>query len=209
MAYTILMRSKWFELKDTAISLRQNGQSIKTIHRNLGIPLSTLSGWLKNVKLADEHKLRLGESQRTALKNARLKAADWHRAQKALRLLKARQEAKATLEQIVLTNPVLDLALAMMYFGEGTKTDNSTTISSSSPVILRFVLAVLKRNYGVQPESISCDLHLRSDQYIDVDNLKAYWSEELGIPLERFRYIAIDKRSAGKATYSHYKGVCV
>ena len=201
------MLSKWFELKESAVTLRQSGQSIKTIHRNLGIPMSTLSGWLKNVELTDEHKLRLRNAQATSLKNARLKAADWHRAQKALRLLKAKQEAKSTLDQIELADPTLDLALAMLYFGRGTKTNNSATIASSDPMILQLVLAILQRNYAIKPETISCNLHVRVDQ--DISVVKAYWSRKLGIPLQQFKNVAVDKRSVGKATYDQYKGVCV
>jgi len=43
----------------------------------------------------------------------------------------------------------------------------------------------------------------------DADMLKEYWSKELKIPIERFKYVAFDKRSIGKPTYERYKGVCV
>ena len=94
----------------------------------------------------------------------------------------------------------------MLYFGEGAK-NGGTSLASSDPAILRFVLVVLRRNYDVTPSMIRCDLHLRMDQ--DAVSLKRYWSQELDIPIERFKYVAFDKRSTGKATYSHYKGVCV
>ena len=45
------MQSKWFELKPTAVKLRRKGFSIGKIEYNLGIPRSTLSGWLKNIEL--------------------------------------------------------------------------------------------------------------------------------------------------------------
>jgi hypothetical protein len=111
-----------------------------------------------------------------------------------------------TLEKIELTDEVLDLAFAMLYFGEGAKS-NLTSLASSNPTILKFMLVVLKRNYAITPDMVRCDLHLRMDQ--NADELKKYWSQELGIPLERFKYVAYDKRSTGKPTYDHYKGVCV
>jgi len=101
---------------------------------------------------------------------------------------------------------VLDLAFAMLYLGEGAK-NNSTSIASSDPKILRFVLYILRRNHGITAVSIRCDLHLRMDQ--DESSLKKYWSRELNLPLTCFRYVAIDKRSEGKATYDTYKGVCL
>ncbi len=39
--------------------------------------------------------------------------------------------------------------------------------------------------------------------------MKKYWSHELHVPLERFKYTAFDKRTVGRPTYPHYKGVCL
>jgi hypothetical protein len=200
------MTSKWFHLKETVIELRKTGMSMTTIERKYGIPRSTLSGWFKSVELSASQRTRLMKNSQDGWLKAREKAAEWHRAQKALRLLQAKKEALETLEKIQLTDEVLDLAFAMLYFGEGAK-NGMTSLASSNPTILRFVLAVLKRNYNVTPEMIRCDLHLRMDQNPEI--LKEYWSKELSIPLEQFKYVAFDKRSEGKPTYDHYKGVCV
>jgi len=94
----------------------------------------------------------------------------------------------------------------MLYLGEGAKKD-TTAIASSSPMILRFALAVLKKNHNLDFSKIRCELHLRMDQ--DAVKLKLYWSEELRLPLSCFNYVAFDKRSTGKPTCDHYKGVCI
>lgn len=200
------MRSKWFELKGDAVALREEGISITVIEKKLGIPRSTLSGWFKDVELSEEKRTKLMKSKQDGWLKAREKAAEWHRAQKALRLIHAEKEALRTLGNIDITDEILDLALAMLYFGEGAKT-NVTSIASSNPVILRFVLTVLRRNYSVTPNMIRCDLHLRMDQ--DSEKLKKYWSNALNIPIKQFKYVAFDKRSEGKTTYNHYRGVCV
>ena len=200
------MKSKWFEYKEQAIALRKTGMSMTVIERKFGIPRSTLSGWFKSVPLTEEQRLKLMKNQHDGWAKARENAAEWHRGQRSLRLLKAKQEARKTLDQINLSDAILDLAFAMLYFGEGAKS-GTTSIASSDPTILKFVLVVLRRNYNIMPEMIRCDLHLRMDQKSHI--LKKYWSQTLGIPLERFKYVAFDKRSAGKPTYDSYKGVCV
>jgi hypothetical protein len=43
----------------------------------------------------------------------------------------------------------------------------------------------------------------------DEDEIKQYWREQLGIPIEQFKYAVFDKRSVGRVTYDHYKGVCL
>lgn len=204
--YNYTMKSKWFGLKETVVALRKEGVSMTVIERKYGIPRSTLSGWFKNVPLTEAQRLGLMKNKQDGWAKARINAVEAHRAQKALRMLSAKQEAIKTLNQIELTDEVLDLAFAMLYFGEGAKS-GSTSLASSDPTILKFVLTVLNRNYGITNEMIRCNLHLRMDQ--DSAELKDYWSKELNIPLERFRYAAFDKRSAGKPTYTHYKGVCV
>lgn len=200
------MKSRWFELKETAIALRKSGMSMTVIERKLGIPRSTLSGWFKTVPISDEQRLRLMKNRRDGWEKARIKASDWHRGQKALRLLKAKQEAIETLDKIEISEAVLDLAFAMLYLGEGAK-GGTTSLASSDPLILKFVLSVLEHNYAITKDMVRCELHLRVDQ--DPVELKRYWSTVLGIPIIRFRGTYTDQRSAGKPTYEHYKGVCV
>lgn len=200
------MRSQWVELKETAIILRQSGQSIKTIHHNLGIPLSTLSGWLKDIEISDEHRDKLRQNKEDAWKRAHQKAADWHRTQKALRNLKAKQTAQDTLNHLEITDETLDLALAILLFGSNPRKD-STPISSSNPKTLRFILTVFHHNYGIDLSTLRYDLSLRSDQ--DRDTLKEYWAKALAISPDQFKSINIDKRTAGKPTKDDYKGVCI
>lgn len=204
--YNYLMKSKWFHLKEEALILRRNGVSMTVIERKLGIPRSTLSGWFRDITLTQEQKEQLLSSKADGWAKARKQAVKWHTAQKELRLEKARRSATETLDKIPLTDEVIELAFAMLYFGEGAK-GNVTSIANSDPQILRFTLSVLLNIFRVPVNKIHCDLHLRADQ--DADELKAYWSHELNLPIERFRYVAFDKRSIGKPTYDHYKGVCV
>lgn len=176
------------------------------IEKRFGIPRSTLSLWFKDVEMSEKHKTQLKKNSADGWVKARVKAVESHQAKKALRLLQAKQEALETLDKIELSGPVLDLAFAMLYMGEGAKTD-TTALASSDPTILRFVLKVLRLNYAITPEMIRCDLHLRMDQ--DGEKLTDYWAMQLNIPNKQFKYIAYDKRSEGKPTYDHYKGVCV
>lgn len=200
------MVSKWYHLKEEALALRQSGMSMTVIERKLGIARSTLSGWFKDVHLTEEQRTRLMKNSQDGWKKARERAVESHRAQKALRLLEAKTKAAETLNKLVISDELLDLAFAMLYYGEGAKS-GTTSIASSDPKILRFVLYVLQRNYAVTSHMIRCDLHLRMDQ--DADTLKRFWANELRIPFEQFKYVAFDKRSEGRPTYDHYKGVCV
>ena len=201
------MKSKWFDSKEEAIKLRRRGTSIKKIEARLGIPRSTLSGWLKNVYLSSKHKRKLLNDWKNGLIQARKAAVRWHNGQKEIRLQNAETAAQETLSALdVKKKEVLDLAFAMLYLGEGMK-GSATSMGNSDPLILKFFIAALLQNYDIDKSKIKCDLHLRADQ--DPKKLKRYWSKELGLPLSNFLSVSIDKRTVGSKTYPYYKGVCV
>lgn len=201
------MKSQWYELKERAVKLRKKGNSIGSIERALGIPRSTLSGWFKDVKITKKQKEILFKKQKAALKEARKKAVIWHNKQKEQRLKEAEKAARKTLKNINIKSvEYLELAMAFLYLGEGSKKNTETAIGSSDPDILNFFLAGLKKVYNMDIRSIRCELYLRADQ--DPEKIKRYWSRVLYIPLDNFKQVNIDKRTKGTVTYSYYKGVC-
>lgn len=144
-----MAKSRWFEYKEAAISLRKTGMSMTVIERKLGIPRSTLSGWFKNIKLTEDQVAILKKNSSDGWDKARKSALSWHREQKSLRLLEAKQQAIDTMKLIDTTPATLDLAFAMLYLGEGAK-NGTTSIANSDPKVLKFVLKVLKLNYGMK-----------------------------------------------------------
>ena len=201
------MKSRWFELKPNAVKLRKKGFSIGKIERYLGIPRSTLSGWLRNIELSQKQKEKLTQNWKNALVKARKKAVLWHNAQKENRLIEAKGQALKTLEVVDITNKgTLELALAILYMGEGTKKKIETSMGSSNPLILKFFLAMLKALYDFDLKKIKCQLNLRADQ--DPEKMKRFWSKELSVPIDNFGYVNLDKRTVGSKTYPYYKGVC-
>ena len=202
------MISKWYELKDQATKLRVAGHSLREVESKLEIPRSTLSGWFKNVHLTRKQKNKLNTARTNALKLARVKAVRWHNTQKKLRLAEAEKQAKSVVSKLMPGNKnELDLALSFLYLGEGFKKTNETGLGNSDPLILKFFIQALNKNYGIAPNKIKCELHLRADQ--NPQKLKKYWSRELQIPIKNFTSVSIDKRTLGKPTYDYYKGVCV
>src|SRR3989338_4079019 len=187
------MKSKWFDLIEEAIKLRRRGTSIKKIEARLGIPRSSLSGWLKKAYFFTKNKKKLFKKLRNGNIQARKAAIQWHNGQKAIRLQNAEIAAQETLSALdVKKKEVLDLAFAMLYLGEGMK-GSATSMGNSDPLILKFFIAALLQNYDIDKSKIKCDLHLRADQ--DPKKLRRYWSKELGLPLSNFLSVSIDKRT--------------
>lgn len=205
--YTFQMKSKWFHLKNEVIKARLKGVSIREVEKRFGIPKSTLSGWFKNLELAEELKEKLKKRRLRDLVKARKSAVVWHNAQKRDRLKKAKEEANKVFLKIDLGSKIiLELALSMLYLGEGSKS-NATAIGNSNPLILKFFIEALKELYNFDVSKIKCELHLRADQ--DIDDAKKYWSRKLEISLKNFTSVSVDKRTQGSMTYPSYRGVCI
>lgn len=202
------MQSRWVNLKNDSIILRQQGMSIREIEKQLSIPRSTLSGWLKEVPISGRQQKALIQRHQNALIDARIKAAEWHKSQKAARLSKASDEARVSLERIdIQDKSITELALAMLYWGEGSKNEKGVRLGNSNVELLRFFVSALQLVYGAKPEDLRCELHLRADQ--NSKNMIHFWSKNLGIPQNKFKGVYFDKRTLGKKTYDTYKGVCV
>ncbi len=201
------MQSKWFHLKAKAIETRRQGKSLRDVEISLGIPRSTLSYWFKNVKLNPSQHRLLENRHKNALTKARKKAVIWHNQQKTNRLKFAEKEAEETLNKIKSNKEIIELALALLYLGEGSKKSPTTGMGNSDPLILKFFLKIMTKIYKINLEKIRFDLHIRADQ--DPEALKKYWAKELEAPLNRFGTASIDQRTIGKVTYPDYKGVCV
>ena len=85
--------------------------------------------------------------------------------------------------------------------------NGKTAIGSSGPLVPKFFLAILIRKYKVDLSRVRFDLHIRVDQ--DPNEIKKYWAGVLNVPISSFKYVVADKRTGGRASYLHYKGVCI
>lgn len=202
------MKSKWYDKKILAVKLRKEGLSIGIIESQLKIPRSTLSGWFKNIELTEKQKLKLEKGRKEGLIKARKNAVLWHNTQKERRLIQAEKEALSILKGIDTKNKhTLNLALAMLYLGEGSKKAEEVSMGNSDPLLLKIFINILKTNYNIDAGRIRCELYLRADQ--DPLKIKKFWSKELSLPIDNFKYFHIDHRTDNSKTYPDYKGVCM
>lgn len=205
--YTVYMISRWANLKPRAIILRRRGASIRDIEMRLGVSRSTLSGWLKQVPLSPKHLRRLQKRHKQSLMQARAQAVIWHNAEKQKRLVFAQQEAMAVLHAVDNAQKTLEIALAMLYLGEGTKRHKGLVLGNANPDVLLFFISALQKLYKIDVHRLRCELHLRADQKSNTE--KIYWSKALTLPQTCFKAVYVDKRTQGKKTYTSYHGVCI
>jgi predicted transcriptional regulator len=192
--------------KEKAIKLRKKGKSIREIEKILGIARSTLSDWLKNVKLSKEQIERLERRRLANLAKGRAKALLINKTAKLERIKKIQREVKKFMSEIKINKKLGELIFAIFYLAEGTKRENSITFANSDPNLLKAFLNLFRYLYRPNESRFRCCLHLRKDQ--PEEKLKNYWSRILKIPKSQFHKTQFDKRTI-KPTFKDYKGVCV
>jgi hypothetical protein len=198
---------KFIEERKRAVRLRKRGFSIVEIEKKLGINRSTLSGWFKDIQLGQKQRARLAKHWQAGLMRARAKALVWHNTQKRERVAVAEKAAENLLAKIDCSDQnLLELALSMLYSGEGFKHDGNPGMGNSDPLVLKFFIHVLRVAYKVTPDVLTAQLHLRADQNERKEVM--FWSKSLGLPIENFKWTQFDRRTIGRKTYKNYHGVC-
>lgn len=197
------------DLKQKAIILRQEGRTYSEITRQIGvnIPKSTLSYWLKSIKLDRSYQNAAKLKRLKHLKKIRQLALTANKRKRANFLHSIRK--KNTPLSYLLNKSVCKLVLSMLYLGEGSKwrSYRSLSLGNSDPEVIKTYLNLLRYCYDIDESRLRCRVMYRADQ--DLKKLERFWSRITGIPQTQFYKTKPDQRTVGKITKNKsYKGVC-
>ena len=109
------------ELKKEAVSLRRKGYSIKQIAERFGIARSTVSLWLRKIKLSKVAKAKIQKRS----DEARAKGCATNRNKRLARLSAIDKKAIEEIKKIDLSESSNKLLCAMIYYCEGAKDDGA------------------------------------------------------------------------------------
>jgi len=202
------MKSKYYYLKDRAILLRKDGKTYSEIQSKLNcpIPKSTLSVWFKNIVLSEDQKQVLKNRVTYNINRSRKLALATNR-KKRKQYLKTVFDRIRHLKKLVEDRDIAKIVIAVLYMGEGKKSNCSVVFGNSDPKIIALFLRLLRHCYKIDENKFRCTLQCRADQ--DIKNLEKFWSKTTGIPLKKFYKAQIDPRTIGRPSKKpDYKGVC-
>ncbi len=187
---------------------KEQGLSYNEIAEITGISKSTLSYWLRNIPLNNEQEARL--EQRLHENRSTFAARAWPINQERYR--QAREHAFLAGADVINHLPespsINELALAMLYLGEGDKSGNRVQIASVNPQILGYFRWALEALYGIHRESLACRLNLVEAAKPIEGELIAWWANTLRCSPEQFQKNQYDTRSRYVHLTSDYRGVC-
>jgi transcriptional regulator with XRE-family HTH domain len=186
----------------------EHGLSYSEISRRIGVSKSTLSNWLKHIDLTPEQETRIRQRLEANQSFFVAYAGQINRE----RFRKARANAFQTGVNVVSKLPndaaLHELALAMLYLGEGDKTGNRLQIASVDPQILRYFLWAVETLYGVSRTQMSFRLHLIKAASPLEDRMIDWWAEQLFCSPTQFKRTQFDQRSRHTSITDNYRGVC-
>jgi transcriptional regulator with XRE-family HTH domain len=187
---------------------RDHGLSYREISNLTGISESTLPSWLRDIPLTSEQEARIQERLRRNRATFAARALPINRE----RYRRAREQAYQAGAQIVKDLPedkiVDELAFAMLYLGDGSKSGGRVQLASTNPDILRYSLTSLRRLYDIDENRLSYRLNLTEVARSREEHLLKWWCQQLNVNRECFRKTQYDPRSNARRVTDEYHGVC-
>lgn len=167
--------------------LRTRGRSVPEISKICNISKSTALRYVKGVKILPDYYQRWIERRNSS---KMISEKNWNVAVK---------EINALIDNINTKDWIL--ILASLYWAEGSKKDLS--FSNADPKMIRIFVSVLRNVFSVKKEDLKISLRLYED--LDKDNCLKYWSNVIGVKLNKKTSINILKGfKKGKLQY----GMC-
>lgn len=198
------------EIKQKVQDLRREGWSLGELGLKTGISKSTISGWVRDIRLSEAQKRRIKEKEIASASKARqLAIKSWHK--KIENWKEGIRKKIQHFGKISLRNQKIGkLVCGLLYLCEGSKYPATKCLAfgNSDPKIIRAFLDLLRKYFHIRENKLRCRIIPRWDQ--DINELQSFWSSITKIPLGKFYKTISDKRTKGKVTAKeNYRGVCV
>jgi len=179
------------ELKLKARGLRSKGLSIKDIEKRLKVSRSSVSVWVRDVVLSKKQIKKLYANKKTgSLKGSYVASRNKIKKTKEL-TEKSIVEGKKDIGKFSVRERFI-IGVAM-YFAEGTKSLGNVSFSNSDPRAISFMANWFRKICKVPEEKFRCYLYIHDN--LDERRAKEYWSDLIGVPLEKFKKSYIVKNN--------------
>lgn len=188
--------------KIEAFKMRRSGASVKEIARNLKVGRSTVSLWVRDIRLSQDQKAKLHARMVAGGHKGRLLGAAMNREKRLERIRNAQVEALKTVRTIR-TEDLFFLGLGL-YWGEGTKSSSGNlSIVNSDPLIIRAAMEWFRKCLDVSLDRFRPRIFISDVHKGRADDILHFWSKTLNLPLSQFaRTIFINR---GKKIYENHK----
>ncbi len=191
------------KLKHKAVQLRREGKSYLQIQQVLGVAKSTLSLWLREIKLSDELTQKIYSRGKQKSIEALIKRNKEQTVIAKEKALKIRGTFSKDIGQIT-KEKLFYLGLAL-YIGEGYKRGSEgaawkcVDVANSDPDVIRIMMRFFRECCDVEDKNfrIYLSLHDKKSEEMAID----YWVRQTGLKKENFIKTSFAQASSTKYKY--------
>lgn len=170
------------QLRNKAINLRKEGKSYSEIMRELNVPKSTLSYWLRDISLTEKQNSDLNERLQDKISKGRLKTSIALRARRMVRENRVFDEAEREFKEFI-EDPFFTAGI-LLYWAEGAKKSNYFSFINSDPAMLILMVKWLKKYFALESSLLKYRLYIHLPYRNE--NCEEYWAKLLDISSENF-----------------------
>jgi hypothetical protein len=180
--------------------MRLDGVPMRTIAATLGVSISSVSVWTRDIELTAE--------QRAAnlARAAAARGPAWSERNREQRRRYQREgRARARLED------PLHIAGCMLYWAEGAKSRNQAAIANSDPAIVEAFLLFLRSCFNVTVDDLTFNLNAYTGNGLTIGEIELFWMKRLGLRTSCARKHTVNHfptSSSGKRPKKLPYGVC-
>lgn len=191
------------EEKFKATKLRKQGKSYNEIRKKVKVSKSSLSLWLRDIKLTQEQEKRLyvERKQRNAYRLAK-----FNQQKRIERTQKIIEKAKREV-LLKLKNPLF-LSGLMLYWAEGDKSKEREAVkfTNSDPIMIAYIMKWFREICKVPENKFKICLHIHKLHCRK--DMQKYWSKITRIPTPQFYKTQVKPTSLKQRKNKLYNGTC-
>ena len=194
------MKAKWAEKAEARRLRRELGMPMKRIAAQLGVSLSSVSLWVRDIELDPAHR------ERNRRQEYAKRATTWSDTNRGKRL--AYQQRG---REMALRGDPLHQAGCMLYWAEGSKDRNAICFANSDLAMVRFFVRFLRTCFDVSPDELTLSLNVYTGNGFTLAEIERHWLTELELPKSCLRSHIVNHfptSSSGRRRNRLPYGVC-
>jgi transcriptional regulator with XRE-family HTH domain len=179
---------------------REQGMPMKRIAAKVGVSLSTVSLWVRDIELDPAHRERNRKQEYAA------RATTWSDLNRTKRRA-YQEEGRSRARQ----DDPLHQGGCMLYWAEGSKERNGVIFANSDANMIRFFRRFLVESIGLAPERLAVRLNVYTGNGLSIRQIEDYWLRVLALPRSCLRKHTLNHfptSSSGRKKNKLPYGVC-
>ena len=175
----------------------EQGWSIKEIAAAVGVSVSSVSIWVRDIELTPAQRAALA-ARNPRLNGQHLGAKRWSE-----RCRERRVAAQAHGRELARANEPAFAAGCMLYWAEGAKARNAVEFVNADAAMLRMFLQFVETYYDVTGDAIRFSVNCFTNNGLSLEEIEAWWLRQLGLTAASLRKAVVNRPSSASRRRRH------